>query len=76
MLLIDQDSKPSDTVLYLSALLLPKIKEYQPINIAFLDNLYQEIDSKQPEYKYNLSLSFLFLMGKIKIEDGELLYVS
>ena len=75
MLLIDQDSKPQETILYLSALLLSKIKEVCRIKLALIDELYQEIDSRQPVYKFNLSLNFLFLMNKIKIEEGDLIYV-
>jgi len=75
LLLIDHDSKPQDTILYISALLLDKIKEYKKINVALLDEIFKEIDSKHPIYKFQLSLNFLFLIDKIYIDNGEIVYV-
>ncbi|KYG58818.1 ABC-three component system middle component 6 [Planococcus maritimus] len=75
MLLIDRDSKPEETIFYLSARLLLEIKKKEKINVVFIDSLYEEVDSKQPAYKHNLSLNFLFLINKIKIENGDLVYV-
>jgi hypothetical protein len=75
-MLIDKDSKPKDTILYLSSQLLSKIKTRERIKLAFIEELYDEIDEKQPYFKYNLSLNFLYLIEKVKIEEGELIYVS
>lgn len=74
-MLIDKDSKPEDTILYLSAQLLFKIKSHSRIKLALIEELYQEIDEKQPYFKFSLSLSFLYLIDKIKIEGGDLVYV-
>ncbi|WP_419095810.1 ABC-three component system middle component 6 [Halalkalibacter suaedae] len=76
IMLIDMDSKPSDTILYLSARLLLEIKRLNKVNIASIDDLFYDIDSTQPPYKFYLSLNFLYLMDKVRIEEGELLYVS
>lgn len=75
-MLVDKDSKPQETILYLSAQILSKIKEYRRIDIGALDTIFQDIDSTQPSYKFYLSLNFLYLMDKVKIEKGELVYVS
>jgi hypothetical protein len=74
-MLIDKDSKPQDTILYLSAKLLSKIKDRGRVKLALIEELYDEIDEKQPLFKYNLSLNFLFLIDKVKIEGGDLVYV-
>ncbi|MEK5069614.1 ABC-three component system middle component 6 [Sporosarcina sp. FSL K6-1508] len=74
-MLIDKDSKPEDTILYLSAQLLLKIKSCSRIKLAFIEDLYRDIDEKQPYFKYNLSLNFLYLIDKVKIEGGDLVYV-
>lgn len=74
-MLIDKDSKPQDTILYLSAKLLITIKRYKRINVGSLDTIFNEIDSSQPTYKFYLSLKFLYLMNKVEIEEGELVYV-
>ncbi|MFU1796435.1 ABC-three component system middle component 6 [Paenibacillus azoreducens] len=75
-MLIDKDSKPKDTVLYLSTQLLKKIKSQGRIELASLESLYHEVDDKQPLFKYNLALNFLFLIDKVNVEGGELVYVS
>lgn len=75
-MLVDKDSKPQETILYLSAQILSKIKEYRRIDIGALNTIFQDIDSTQPSYKFYLSLNFLYLMDKVKIEKGELVYVS
>ncbi len=75
-MLIDKDSKPEDTILYLSAQLLRKIKVAQRVKLHSIENIYEEIDDKQPYFKYNLALNFLFLIDKIIIEGGEVVYVS
>lgn len=74
-MLIDKDSKPKDTILYLSAQLLDKLKRRERIKIANINDLYREIDEKQALFKFNLSLNFLFLVNKVIIEGGELIYV-
>ncbi|QDP39448.1 ABC-three component system middle component 6 [Radiobacillus deserti] len=75
-MLIDKDSKPEDTILYLSAQLLLKVKSLGRIKLALIESLYEEIDDKQPYFKYNLALNFLYLIDKVKIEGGDLVYVS
>lgn len=75
-MLIDKDSKPQETILYLSAQILSKLKEIGSINLAQIDNLYKEINEKQPYFKFNLAINFLYLIDKIKIEGGDLVYVS
>ncbi|RLQ89997.1 ABC-three component system middle component 6 [Falsibacillus albus] len=74
-MLIDKDSKPEETILYLSAQILLKIKKLERIKLALIENLYEEIDEKQPYFKYNLALNFLYLIDKLKIEGGDLVYV-
>ncbi|MEI3610191.1 ABC-three component system middle component 6 [Pseudogracilibacillus sp. SO10305] len=74
-MLIDKDSKPEDTILYLSARILLKLKEIGKIKIALIDELYEEINQKQPYFKFNLALSFLYLINKVKIDGGDLVYV-
>lgn len=75
-MLIDKDSKPKDTILYLSAQLLKELKEREKIKLTMLEDLYEEIDERQPLFKYNLSLDFLFLINKVRIDGGEIVYVS
>ncbi|WP_069937845.1 ABC-three component system middle component 6 [Domibacillus iocasae] len=74
-MLIDKDSKPKDTILYLSAQLLATLKKHGQVKLALIEELYEEIDEKQPLFKYNLALNFLFLINKVKIEGGDLVYV-
>ncbi len=74
-MLIDNDTKPIDTIFYLSARMLFKIKKYKKINVAKLDNLYKEINPQQPAFKFQLALNFLFLIEKVEIRGGELFYV-
>ncbi|PEC81958.1 ABC-three component system middle component 6 [Bacillus cereus] len=74
-MLIDKDSKPEDTVLYLAAQLLSKIKNRGRIELALIEELYDQIDKKQPYFKYNLALNFLYIIDKVKIEGGDLVYV-
>ncbi|OES45848.1 hypothetical protein BA724_03330 [Domibacillus iocasae] len=73
--MIDKDSKPKDTILYLSAQLLATLKKHGQVKLALIEELYEEIDEKQPLFKYNLALNFLFLINKVKIEGGDLVYV-
>lgn len=75
MLLIDRDSKPQDTIFYISALVLNKIKELKRIEIALLDNIFYAINPKHPMYKYQLALNFLFLADKVYLDNGEIVYV-
>lgn len=74
-MLIDKDSKPHDTILYLSAQLLFKIKDRGRVKLALIEDLYYEIEENQPFFKYNLSLNFLYLIDKIRIDGGDLVYV-
>lgn len=75
-MLIDKDSKPQDTIFYLSAQLLSEIKRRNRVKLALIEDLYGEINEKQPYFKYNLALDFLYLIDKVKIEGGDLVYVS
>jgi len=75
-MLIDKDSKPEDTILYLSAQILLKLKKLGRINLALLESFYEEINEKQPYFKFNLALNFLYLINKVEIEGGDLVYVS
>ncbi|MFJ7471654.1 ABC-three component system middle component 6 [Peribacillus frigoritolerans] len=75
-MLIDKDSKPEDTILFLSAQILLKLKKHGRINLALIENIYEEINKKQPYFKFNLALNFLYLIDKVKIEGGDLVYVS
>lgn len=77
MILLDKDTKPQETVFYVSAILLSKIKELKVINFGEISNYsdlkkYKQIDDR----KIYLALSFLFLIGKIKKEKDEIWYVS
>lgn len=74
-MLIDKDSKPIDTVFYLSIKLNNEIKSQGKIRISELEKLYDKIDSKQPHSKFVLALDFLYLLSKIKIKGDDLVYV-
>ncbi|WP_353056413.1 ABC-three component system middle component 6 [Exiguobacterium sp. MER 193] len=74
-MLIDKDSKPTDTVFYLSVKLNNEIKSQGKIKISELEKLYEKIDAKQPHYKFVLALDFLYLLSKIQIKGDDLLYV-
>lgn len=76
MLLVDSDSKPEETIIYLSAKMLKIFKNKKKINIALLDEIFNEVNPQQPRYKFYLGLNFLFLIGKIDIYGSELIYVS
>lgn len=75
-MLLDMDTKPEETIFYLATKLNAKIKECQKCELVFIESLYQEIDVNQPYFKFNLALNFLFLIGKVKISGGDLIYVS
>lgn len=74
-MIIDNDTKPKETILYLSAIMLLKLKTYKKINVTELDDLFKEINPNQPAFKFQLALNFLFLMNKIDIKGGQLSYV-
>ena len=74
-MLIDKDSRPKDTILYLSAQVLARLRGRGRVKLVHINDLFNEIDDKQPLFKYNLSLNFLFLVNRVKIEGGELVYV-
>lgn len=75
-MLIDKDSKPEDTIFYLSAQILLRLKEIGKINLGQIETLYKEVNEKQPYFKFNLAINFLYLIDKVKIEGGDLVYVS
>lgn len=74
-MLIDKDTSPKDTILYLSAILLEKFKEQKRIEVNSLDDVFFEMAPTQPSFKLHLSLNFLFLLDKIKLDGGDLVYV-
>ncbi|MGE7916677.1 ABC-three component system middle component 6 [Lysinibacillus xylanilyticus] len=76
MILVDSDSKPEDTILYLSAKMLKILKYKKSVHISFLDDFFNDINPNQPRYKYYLCLNFLFLIEKIEIDGSDLIYVS
>lgn len=77
MILIDTDSRPNETILYLSAELLQQFKKKKKIPLDTLDKfLHNAIHSNIPMYKLYLSLDFLYLLGKIEIIRGDIIYVS
>lgn len=76
MLLIDTDSQADETILYLSALILNKMKIQQKISVNNLDIFFnQEIPIKIPQYKYYLALNFLYLLNKIDLIGSDIVYV-
>lgn len=74
-MLIDYDSKPKETILYLSAELNLKLKENKVVKLVDLGDLCMEIDSKEPFFKYELALNFLYVTGKIEIVKDKIIYV-
>lgn len=75
-MLIDMDSKPTDTVFYIAIQLHNYLKDKQSIKIINLELIFNRIDSNQPYFKYYLALNLLFLLNKVQIVKGELCYVS
>lgn len=75
-MLIDNDSKPKETIYYIAIEILQKIKKKERVKIALVEEVYEELDDKYPAFKYELALNFLFLIEKIRIEEGDLVYVS
>lgn len=79
MILINRNEKPCDTVYYISACILKKIKDKN--KIKDLEGFYNEIMS---DYKLQIShdnfiyaLNFLYLLNKIKFNDEEeIVYVN
>lgn len=76
MLLIDRDSKPEETIFYISVQIFSRIKKQKKIKIADLDKMYDEIDSKEPYFKFNFALDFLYLLNKVNIVGDDIVYVS
>ena len=74
-MLIDKDSPPRDTILYLSAKLLAEIKRRGPVDLDLVHDLYQSLGGQYPLFKFSLALSFLFLAGRVDVKGGELCYV-
>lgn len=77
MILIDTDSKPTDTILYLSAELLEKFRQVGKVSINKLDKFFDEaFSTSHPTHKNYLCLNFLFLLNKIELIGSEIIYVS
>lgn len=77
MILVDTDSKPSETVLYLSAILLKRLKQIKSVSLSKLDEFFDEtFSNKNPSHKNYLCLNFLFLLNKIELIGSEIRYVS
>ncbi|GEL76563.1 hypothetical protein TMU01_07980 [Tenuibacillus multivorans] len=74
-MLIDKDTNPNDTILYLSAVLLDHFREVKTIKINNLDDFLNDVLPKQPSFKLQLSVNFLYLIDKIEIKEGVLSYV-
>lgn len=75
-MLIDMDSKPTDTVFYIAIQLHNYLKDKQSIKIIDLELTFNRINSNQPVFKYYLALNLLFLLNKVRIVKGEICYVS
>lgn len=75
-MLIDMDSKPTDTVFYIAIQLHNYLKDKQSIKIIDLELTFNRINSNQPDFKYYLALNLLFLLNKVRIVKGEICYVS
>ncbi|WP_271006490.1 ABC-three component system middle component 6 [Listeria seeligeri] len=71
-ILINLDAKPNDSIYYISACVLEEAQN--TTNVDKLFNNLQSIYNKSLTYHdYMLSLNFLFLLGKISInERGDL----
>lgn len=74
-MLIDKDSRPRDTILYLSAQLLTRMKHRGRMELALINELYHDVGEQHPLFKFDLALSFLFLVGRVEVRGGELIYV-
>lgn len=74
-MLIDKDTNPKDTIFYISVVLLENLKERGRVRVNSVNQIFRDIAPNQPSYKLQLSLNFLFLIDKIIIEEGELVYV-
>jgi len=74
--LVDRDSKPEDTVLYIASCALDILKHNQYTDI---EELRQEIQTKyQIEAPYKTlvtSLNFLYLVDKVAIKDTKLICI-
>lgn len=75
-MIIDRDSKPKDTVYYISACILETISSKKH-NVEVLYETLKERYNDSLEYTiYLLSLDFLFLIEKISISEEGLLQCS
>lgn len=67
-ILINLDAKPNDSIYYISACILEEAND--TTNVDKLFNTVQSIYNKTLTYHdYMLSLNFLFLLGKILIDE-------
>ena len=75
-MLIDRDSKPEDTVLYIASCALDILKHNQYNDVK---ELRQEIQTKykiEAPYKTVMtSLNFLYLVDKVAIKDKRLICI-
>ena len=77
MLLLDRNNEPANTVYYLAALVFSYVEQYEGTDAS---SLYQSICSEIIGRKVNhdfflMSLDFLFLMGRIKVDEKGGLHV-
>ncbi|WP_367292996.1 ABC-three component system middle component 6 [Lacticaseibacillus paracasei] len=73
MLIVDRDSKPANTVLYVSAILSHLIKS-SPLDVATLYSKFRQLNTSQAPYTTFLNaLSFLYILDRIILgEDGKI----
>lgn len=75
-MLIDRDSKPKDTIYYISGCILSSLKSKN----NEVDKLFEEIQKKyNVSLEYNLfllALNFLFLINKVEISKKGVLSCS
>lgn len=71
MLLLDRNNEPTSTVYYLAASAFSYVQEYDAIDAT---TLYQSICSEAVGRDVNydfflMSLDFLFLMGRVEVDE-------
>ncbi|WP_407371122.1 ABC-three component system middle component 6 [Carnobacterium sp.] len=73
-ILINLDAKPNDSIYYISACILEEVEKTS--NVEKLFNIMQSTYNETLTYHdYMLSLNFLFLLGKLSINERGDLFV-
>jgi len=77
MLLLDRNKEPSNTVIYISAVIFSLLDKDGGLDYSeLLNKVTYGALKKAPNIKtYSLALNFLFLMNKIYIDERGILHV-